>query len=143
MAARRASQAEAALMSALGKGDEALCHLGLGVVAFGRSQWDAAAREFTDAHDAGGPGAAAAEYGLAAVLFNQGKTEEFEKAAGPLLAGAPDVSNTPNLLHGMEAVAIEGKRWPEARAVVGRLVDQFPRHPVTPEALAELVTAAG
>src|SRR5262249_11930697 len=50
---------------------------------------------------------------------------------------------TPELLHGMEAVAVEEKRWPDARALTVRLVDQFPRNPAAPAALGEVGIAAG
>jgi len=140
---KRGPAAEPDLRAALGQGDDAIAHLGLGVVAFERAQWDAAAREFTEARDGGwGKIASAAEYGLAATAFNQGKAADFKKIATELLAG-PNDAGTPSLLLGMEAVAVEEKRWPEARTAVVRLVDQFPRHEATPGALASLGAAAG
>jgi len=144
VASKDDSQAEAELKRGLGQGNDAICRLGLGVIAFARGQWDAAAREFTEVRDAGGGGvAAAADYGLAAVAFNQGKTEEFKKIAGALLDAPNDPAATPQLLRGMEAVAVEDKRWADARALTLRLVDQFPRHAAAPAALADVGAAAG
>ncbi len=143
IASKRDAQAEADLKGALGQGDDALCHLGLGVIAFGRGQWDAAAHEFTEARDAGGAGAGAADYGLAAVAFNQGKVEEFKTAADALLARPADPATTPQLLRGMQALAAEDKRWADARTLALRLADQYPRHAVTPAAVADVGAAAG
>jgi TolA-binding protein len=144
LAGKRDADAEAAFRSALGQGDDALCRLGLGITAMRRGQWEAAARELSEARDAGaGSVGAAIEYGLAAAAFNQGKTDEFKKIAAPLLAGPNDPAITPRLLRGMEALAVEDKRWSEARALAMRLVDQFPRHEATPEAVAEVGAGAG
>jgi TolA-binding protein len=140
----RDGPAESELKSALGQGDDGICHLGLGVIAFNRRQWESAAREFTEARDGGGARvSAAADYGLAAVAFNQGNLGEFKKIAGGLLDGPNDPSTTPELLHGMEAVAVEEKRWPDARVLTLRLVDQFPSNAAAPAALAEVGAAAG
>ena len=144
LASKQPAAAESELKAALGQGDDAISQLGLGVIAFGRGQWDAAARGFGEARDAGAGGvAAAAEYGLAAVAFNQGKTDDFKKLAGELLAGPDDPATTPFLLRGMEAVAVEDKRWADARTLALRLARQFPRSDVTPTALAEVGAAAG
>ena len=101
VASKQPAAAESELKAALGQGDDAISQLGLGVIAFGRGQWDAAARGFGEARDAGAGGvAAAAEYGLAAVAFNQRKTDDFKKLAGELLAGPDDPATTPLLLRG-------------------------------------------
>lgn len=144
VASKQPTAAESELKAALGQGDDAISQLALGVIAFGRGQWDAAARGFGEARDAGAGGvAAAAEYGLAAVAFNQGKTDDFKKLAGELLAGPDDPATTPLLLRGMEAVAVEDKRWADARTLALRLAGQFPRSDVTPAALADVGAAAG
>ena len=144
IASKQPSAAESELKAALGQGDDAISQLGLGVIAFGRGQWDAAARGFGEARDSGAGGvAAAAEYGLAAVAFNQRKTDDFKKLADELLAGPDDPTTTPWLLRGMEAVAVEEKRWADARTLALRLARQFPRSDVTPTALAEVGAAAG
>ena len=144
LASKQPTAAESELKAALGQGDDAISQLGLGVIAFGRGQWDAAARAFGEARDAGAGGvAAAAEYGLAAVAFNQGKTDDFKKLAGELLTGPDDPTTTPLLLRGMEAVAVEDKRWADARTFALRLAGQFPRSGLTVVALAEVGAAAG
>jgi tetratricopeptide (TPR) repeat protein len=53
-----------------------------------------------------------------------------------------DPITTPPLLHGLAAVAAEEKRWPEARTLTLRLVDQFPKYAGTPAALSGLAAAA-
>ena len=127
LASKQPAAAESELKAALGQGDDAISQLGLGVIAFGRGQWDAAARGFGEARDSGAGGvAAAAEYGLAAVAFNQGKTDDFKKLARELLAGPDDPATTPLLLRGMEAVAGEETRWADARTLALRLAGQFP-----------------
>jgi len=114
------------------------------VIAFGRQAWPPAAREFESAREAGwGPIPGRAEYGLAAVAFNEGRRDEFKKIAAGLLARPADPATTPYLLRGVEAAAVADKQWAEARAATRRLLDQFPRHEVTPAALAEVGTAAG
>ena len=143
LATGRPADAERDFQAALGLGETGVAHLGMGSADFARQQWDAAARDFAAARDAGGPVGAAAGYGLAAVLFNQRKTEEFKQAATPMIAGPVDPATTPRLLHGLAAVAAEEKRWPEARTLTLRLADQFPRYEGTQAALTALATAAG
>ncbi len=139
-----ANDARGDFRGALGQGDDALARLGLGNVAFARAQWDEAARQYADARDvATGSAAVAAEYGLAAVNFNQGKIAEFKQFATGLLARPSDPHVTPLVLHGMEAVAVEERRWSDARTLALRLVDQFPNHDAGPTALTSLAAAAG
>ena len=142
LATGKPADAERDFQAALGLGETGVAHLGMGSADFARQRWDAAARGFAAARDAGGP-VAAAGYGLAAVLFNQRKTEEFKQAATPMIAGPVDPATTPRLLHGLAAVAAEEKRWPEARTLTLRLADQFPRYEGTQAALTALATAAG
>ncbi|HKA63068.1 MAG TPA: tetratricopeptide repeat protein [Methylomirabilota bacterium] len=143
LATGKPADAERDFQSALSQGETGVAYLGLGSADFARQQWDAAIRDFTNARDAGGPVTAAANYGLAAVLFNQRKTAEFTQMATPLVAAGPvDPSTTPRLIHGLAAVAAEDKRWPEARTLTLRLVDQFPKYPGTPAALSSLAAAA-
>lgn len=144
LAAGDANDARGDFRAALGQGDDALAHLGLGNVAFARAQWDEAAREYADARNAStGSAAVAAEYGLAAVNFNQGKIAEFKQFGAGLLARPSDPHVTPLVLHGMEAVAVEERRWSDARTLTLRLVDQFPNHDAGPIALASLAAGAG
>jgi TolA-binding protein len=119
-------------------GEEA-ARLGLGVVAFTARQWDEATREFAAARDAGaGSLAAAAEYGLAAVAFNQGKSDEFRRFATPLLSGPADPATAPGLLTGLAYLAGEERKWPEARELTLRVVKDHGRSPAAPLALAAL-----
>ena len=138
----RPADAQVDLRAALADGEET-ARLGLGRIALARRAWDEATREFLAARDAGSPAVAAgAEYGLAVVLYNQGKTEEFVKLAGPLVAGAKDPATTPYLLEALARLAADDKRWPEARTLTLRLADEFPDAEATPRALAYLGGAA-
>ncbi|MGH6953140.1 MAG: tetratricopeptide repeat protein, partial [Alphaproteobacteria bacterium] len=84
---------------AQGQGEGASANLGLGRVAFERGQWGEAEREFIEARDTGaGAVAAAAEYGIAAVLWNQGKRDDFKRFAPALLARPADPAITPSVL---------------------------------------------
>lgn len=135
--------AERDFQAALSQGDAAVAHLGLGTVAFEGGQWEAAAREYARARDAAtGPMTAAAEYGLAAALFNQGKTGDFKQLATALVSRPADPAATPRLLHGLAAVAVEDKQWNEARTLTLKLADQFPQYEGTRAALSSLAAAA-
>jgi tetratricopeptide (TPR) repeat protein len=144
LATGKPADAERDFQAALGSGETGLAQLGLGSASFARGQWDQAARQFAEARDAGaGPVADAAGYGLAAVLFNQRKIEEFKQAATPMVAGPVDPATTPRLVQALAAVAVEEKRWSDARTLTLRLADQFPRFEGTPPALTLLASAAG
>jgi TolA-binding protein len=142
LATGKPADAERDFQAALSLGETGIAYLGLGAADFARQQWDVAIRDLSHARDAGGPVAAAANYGLAAVLFNQRKTAEFKQMATPLVAGPADPITTPRLIHGLAAVAAEEKRWPEARTLTLRLVDQYPKYAGTPAALSSLAAAA-
>jgi TolA-binding protein len=143
LAMGRTADAPADFRAALGQGEDALAHLGLGVVALARSAWEEAASEFAAAKGAAsGTIAAAAEYGLAAAAFNQGKKDEFVKLATPLLSRPDDPRITPHLLRGMGSMAAEDKRWPEARDLALRLTSRFPGHRAGAQALVDVGTAA-
>ncbi|MBI4588848.1 MAG: tetratricopeptide repeat protein [Candidatus Rokubacteria bacterium] len=112
---------------ALLQGEGAPAHLGLGSAALLRRRWEEAGREFGEARDAGtAPVSQAAEYGLAAVAFNEGKREEFRKVAGSLLQSPPSPSVVPPLLYVLAAVAVEDKNWSEARTLTLRLLGEYP-----------------
>jgi len=126
------------------RGDDAVAHLGLGAIALGRRHWPEAAREFAEARSRGTAAvAAAAEYGLAATAFNQGRQDDFKRFAVPLLSGPADPATTPHLLHAMTLIASAEKSWSEARGFVRRLAAEFPAHEATPTAVARLGAAAG
>ncbi len=138
----RPAEAQPDFRAGLGQGDDALAHLGLGVVAFERVEWDGAAREFAEARDAGsGAVAVIAEYGLAASAFNGRKPDVFKRFATSLLWRPHDPRITPNVLRGMEAVAADEKRWGDARELALRLANEFP--PYGAAALAHVGAAAG
>src|SRR6266404_4161379 len=144
LATGKPAEAERDFQAALGQGETGVAQLGLGSASFARGQWDQAARLFAEARDAGtGPVADAAGYGLAAVLFNQRKIDEFKQVATPMVAGPVDPATTPRLVHALAAVAVEEKRWSDARSLTLRLADQFPRYEGTQPALTQLATAAG
>jgi TolA-binding protein len=144
LATGKPADAERDFQAALGLGETGVAQLGLGSASFARGQWDAAARQFAEARDAGtGPVEVAAGYGLAAVLFNQRKIEEFKQVATPMVAGPVDPATTPRLIHALATVAVEEKRWSDARGLTLRLADQFPRYEGTQPALSALAAAAG
>ena len=144
LAMGRGPSAQPDFQAALGEGEDAVGHLGLGTLTFMRGDWDAAAREFTAAREAGSAATAVtAEYGLAAAAFNAGRTDEFKRLAAPLLSRPDDPRFTPGVLLGMGAVAAQSKSWPEARELAVRLTTRFPQHDAAPVALAEIGTAAG
>jgi TolA-binding protein len=144
IALKRLPEAKRELTTAVTQSGDALGRLGLGLVAFERADWDEATREWTAARDAGTPGVGqAAEYGLVAVRFNQGKLEEFKREAPPLLARRPPPATAPDLLHALAAVAVEEKRWADARSLALQLADQYPTHEAAPATLGSLSAAAG
>ena len=136
-------EAERDFRAAQMQGEGALANLGLGRIAFEKSQWDAAEREFVEARDTGtGAVAVAAEYGIAGVLWNQGKTDEFKPFAQTLLAKPADPTMTPSLLAASAALAAEEGRWSDARALSTRVATEFPKSPAAPAALSDVATAA-
>jgi tetratricopeptide (TPR) repeat protein len=142
LAAGRTDDARPEFRGALLDGEDA-GRLGLGVVAFTRRQWEEAARELAAARDAAtGPLVAIAEYGLAAVAFNQGKSDEFRRFAEPMLAGPADPATTPGLLLGMAHLAGEERKWDQARLLALRVSRDFPKSPAAPAALAALGAGA-
>jgi TolA-binding protein len=144
LALGRSRDAQPDLQAALGQGEGVIAHLGLGAVALDRADWDGATREFTAARDAtSGEAALIAEYGLAAVAFNQRRTGEFTRLATPLLSRPDDPRITPYLLLGMEAIAADEKRWADARELAVRLTTRFPDHTAAPAAVADVGGAAG
>lgn len=122
---------------------EDAARIGLGRVAFDRRLWEEATREFTAARDSGlGPEVRVAEYGIAAVLWNQGKRAEFKKAVEPLLQGAPDPATAPALLRTLATAEADDKRWAEARAAALRLVSAYGSSDAAPAGLAAVGGAA-
>lgn len=139
----KGAEAAREFKGAQGQGEGASANLGLGRVAFDRGQWDEAEREFVEARDTGaGAVAASAEYGIAAVLWNQGKTEDFKRFAQALLARPADPAMTPNVLAAAASLAAEEGRWKDARALAMRAVNEFPTTDAAPAALSLMGAAA-
>jgi TolA-binding protein len=140
----KGAEAAREFKSAQGQGEGASANLGLGRVAFDRGQWDEAQREFVEARNTGaGAVAAAAEYGIAAVLWNQGKTDDFKRFAQALLARPADPAITPYLLAAAAAVAAGEGRWTDARTLAMRAVSEFPTSDAAAAALSLVGAAAG
>jgi TolA-binding protein len=130
--------------AAQAQGEGAGANLGLGCIEFEAGRWTEAEREFLEARDSGtGAVAAAAEYGLAAVLWNQGKAEDFKRFAQVILARPADPAITPNVLAASAAVAAGEGRWTDARALAMRVVKEFPTSEAAPAALSLVAAAAG
>ena len=115
----------------------------MGSAALARRRWDAAARELTEARDAGTASLSrAAEYGLVALAFNEGKRDEFRKAAASLLQSPPSPSLMPPLLYVLAALALEDGKWSEARALTLRLLNDYPGSDAADDALFRLGSGA-
>jgi len=144
MADGKPEEATRELTAALAQGEGAVAHLGLGRIAFDRKQWDEAEREFVEARDGGTtPIAAAAEYGIAAVLWNQGKRADFNRFATAILTQPTNATTTPQVLGATAVVAADEQKWKEARAATQRLIKEFPASDTTPAVLAQVGAAAG
>jgi TolA-binding protein len=138
-----AEEAGREFSGALQEGEGALGHLGAGGAALVLRRWELAAREFGEARDTGRADVAqAAEYGLAAVAFNEGKREEFIRAAPSLLRSPPSASVMPPLLYAMAALAVEDKNWGDARSLTLRLANDYPGSEPADDALFRLGTGA-
>lgn len=143
MLAGRPAEAAGEFRAAIGAGEEAMGHLGLGRLAFEQGQWDDAGHEFAAARAAGGGRvAAAAEYGLAATAFARGDMAEFQRLAPALLSGRPEPEVVPLLLAGLVQASARDGQWREARRYAERLLAAHPDHPVTPSAIVESGRAA-
>ncbi len=144
LALGRAEEAEREFKEALQQGEGPLAHLGAGSAALSRGRWEEAAREFGEARDAGTAAVGrAAEYGLVALAFNEGRRDEFRKAAASLLQSPPSPSLMPPLLYVLAALAVEDKKWGEARALTLRLLNEYPGSDPTDDALFRLGVGAG
>jgi TolA-binding protein len=139
----KGAEAAREFRAAQAQGEGAGAHLGLGRVAFDGGQWAEAEREFLEARDTGtGAVADAAEYGLAAVLWNQGKPDDFKRFAPTLLARPVDPATTPNVLAAAAVLAGAEGRWTDARGLAVRAVKEFPTSEAAPAALALVGAAA-
>ena len=89
------------------------------------------------------PIVAAAEYGIAAVLWNQGKRADFNRFATAILTQPTNATTTPQVLGATAVVAADEQKWKEARAATQRLIKEFPASDTTPAVLAQVGAAAG
>jgi TolA-binding protein len=137
------AEAERDFRAAQAQGEGAIANLGLGRIAFERGQWEDAEREFVEARDSGtGAVAAAAEYGIAATLWNQGKSDEFKPFAQFLLSKPADPTATPAMLAASASMAAGEGRWKDARALAMRVATEFPKSDEAPVALSEVASGA-
>lgn len=128
---------------ALREGAGALARLGAGSAALGLKRWEDAARELTEARDTGTlPVAHAAEYALVALAFNRGDRRPLAKAGMGLLERPPSPVVVPPLLYALAAVAVEDRRWDEARGLTLRLVQEHPASEPADDALFRLGAGA-
>src|SRR3972149_4328646 len=136
-------EAEREFKEALQQGEGALAHLAVGAPPPARRRGDEAARQLAEARDAGTASLSrAAEYGLVALAFNEGKRDEFRKAAAALLQSPPSPSLMPPLLYVLAALALEDGKWSEARALTLRLPNDYPGSDAADDALFRLGTGA-
>src|SRR5215467_3148407 len=139
----KTAEAERDFQAARSQGEGAAVNLALGRIAFDRGQWETAEREFVEARDSGsGAVAAAAEYGIAATLWNQGKMDEFKPFAQFLLSKPANPTVTPPMLAASASMAAEEGRWQDARTYALRVATEFPKSEEAPAALSEVAVAA-
>ncbi len=126
LATGRPADAAREFAAAQREGVADLAGLGLGAVALAERRFDEATKSFTEARDQGSaPITRAAEYGLAVVAYEQGKTREFRPAAQAALDAAPRSPTAPRLLYVLAALGAEDKDWPAAVGYAKRLVTDF------------------
>ena len=139
----KTAEAERDFQAARSQGEGAAVDLALGRIAFDRGQWETAEREFVEARDSGsGAVAAAAEYGIAATLWNQGKMDEFKPFAQFLLSKPANPTVTPPMLAASASMAAEEGRWQDARTYALRVASEFPKSEEAPAALSEVAATA-
>ncbi len=128
---------------ALNQGEEVLAHLGLGSSALAQGQWPEAERHFAEARARGREGVRLlAEYGIAAVAFHAEKRGEFVRAATALVQSPLPASLVARLVYVMAGIAVEEKRWAEARQWTLKLVNDFPGDEAAADSLARLGAGA-
>ena len=125
------------------EGVGALAALGLGAAALARQQLQTAVTALAEARETGTPPvAAAAEYGLAVVAFQQGAVREFKQPALAALAAAPAGPGAPRLLYALTGVAVAERDFKEALALAGRLAAEFPGDAAADDALERVGAGA-
>lgn len=143
LAAGSPAEAVGEFAEALQQGEDVLAHLGLGNAALAQGQWQTAGRHFAEARAlASEPARRLAEYGAAVAALSEGKREEFSRAATVLVQSPPAPSLVPRLAYVLAAVAVEEKRWAEARQWTLKLVNDYPADEAADDALARLGAGA-
>ena len=143
LAEARPAEAARSFTLARLEGVGGLAALGLGVAALAQGQLANATTALTEARDTGTPAvAAAAEYGLAVVAFQQGAVRDFKQPALAALAAAPAGPGAPRLLYALTGVAVAERDFKEALALAGRLVAEFPGDAAADDALERVGAGA-
>ncbi len=143
LASGEPGEAAAEFSEALKQGEDVVGSLGLGNSALAQGQWEPAERHFLEARGlAAEPARTLAEYGAAVAMLKQGKREEFARAATALAQSPHATAVAPRLVYVLAAMAVEGKRWSEARQWTLRLANDFPDGQFAAGALARLGAAA-
>jgi TolA-binding protein len=136
-------EADREFREALQQGQGALAHLGAGTAALSLRRWEEAGRELAEARDAGTtPVSRAAEYGLVALALNEGKKDEFRKAAPSVLQSLPSLSLMPPVLYVLAALAVDDKQWSDARVLTLRLLNDYPESDPADDAIFRLGAGA-
>ncbi len=137
------AEAAAEFNEALQQGEDVLARLGLGNVALAQGQWQTAERYFAEGRAlASEPARLLAEYGRAVAAFHQGKRGELTRTGTAMLQSPLGASLVPRLAYVLAAVAVEEKRWAEARQWTLRLVNDFPAEAAADDGLARLGAGA-
>ena len=121
-------------------GSVALGQLGVASVALANGRRDDAERLFTTVRDSGTPDeVAAATYGLAVVAFMKGATNEFKAPAQAALSATPPgpagAPRAASLLYVLTGIAVDDKDWSGALSLARRLINDYPKSDVAPDAL--------
>ena len=143
LALGRPEEAAREIKEALQQGQGALAHLGAGTAALSLRRWEEAGRELAEARDAGTAAVSrAAEYGLVVLALNEGKKDEFRKAAPSVLQSLPSLSLMPPVLYVLAALAVEDKKWSDARTLTLRLINDYPESDPADDAIFRLGAGA-
>jgi tetratricopeptide (TPR) repeat protein len=143
LAGSRGAEAAQAFTRAYNEGAGPLAKLGLGTAGMLQGRWDEATRALTEARDTGTPDVtSAAEYALAVVAFQRGRTAEFKTAATSLVDANPRDARTPSLLYSLVGLAVAEKDWQGALVGAKRLAADFPKYEAADDAFERIGAAA-
>jgi TolA-binding protein len=143
LAAGLPTDAGKAFAQAQREGLGALATLGLAAVQLAQAKRDVAKGLFEEARDKGTPAVArTAEYGLAAIAFQDGARQAFKQPALAELDAAPKGPGAPRLLYVLTGLAVEEKDWTGALDRARRLADEFPTDEAADDALESVGASA-